>query len=165
MSNENNTLPPNTAFVLPVPILNFMHANFQVAFSEMQREAFEINQAHGFNEPDDLVNKLEEFLKSDDARYDGAQLLPLIPMFKQARTGLKLALIMREASEALEGVRAGNPPDSHIPEFSSEEAELADAVIRIMNLANSDGLRLAEAIVAKQEYNRTRPFKHGGKVF
>jgi NTP pyrophosphatase (non-canonical NTP hydrolase) len=79
--------------------------------------------------------------------------------------GLKLALVTGEISEALEGIRKGNKPDSHIPEFTSEEAELADAVIRIMNYATDCGARLAEAIVAKNEYNRNRPFKHGGKAF
>lgn len=142
-----STTNPNARFVLPVPILNFMHANFQVAFQEMQKEAHEINEAHGFNEPDQAA-----YLRQDKE-------------LMAARRGLKIALIMTELAEALEGIRKGNPPDSHIPEFTSEEAELADAVIRIMNLATDDGCRLAEAIVAKQDYNRARPFKHGGKAF
>lgn len=45
--------------------------------------------------------------------------------------------------------------------------ELADAVIRIGDLAylvgDPEGEILAEAQVAKAEYNRTRPFKHGRK--
>jgi NTP pyrophosphatase (non-canonical NTP hydrolase) len=151
-------------FTLPVPILNFMHANFQVAFQEMQREAFEINQAHGFNEPDDLVGEFEQWLGTLNFTRQ-AKFKPLVGMLRQSRTGLKLALIMSELGEALEGVRKNNPPDSHIPEFTAEETELADAVIRIMNLANDDGCRLAEAIVAKQDYNKARPFRHGGKAF
>jgi NTP pyrophosphatase (non-canonical NTP hydrolase) len=55
--------------------------------------------------------------------------------------------------------------DKHIPEFTELEAELADVVLRTMNYAESKGLRLAEAIVAKSEYNNKRPFKHGGKKF
>jgi len=34
-----------------------------------------------------------------------------------------------------------------------------------MNYAESKGLRLAEAMVAKSAYNANRPFKHGGKKF
>jgi hypothetical protein len=79
--------------------------------------------------------------------------------------GEELALIHSEVSEALEGMRAGNPPSSKIPEFSKAEAECADAVIRLMDTCHARGWRLAEAIIAKHEYNLTRPRKHGEKLF
>lgn len=72
---------------------------------------------------------------------------------------------LSEALEALEALRHGNPPDDHIPGFSGVEAELADVVIRIMDMAPARGWRIAEAVVAKAEYNRTRPVKHGGRLF
>jgi len=77
----------------------------------------------------------------------------------------KIVLMHAELSEAIEGLRKGNPPDSHIPEYSSLEAELADVVIRIMDYSAAKGLRLAEAIEAKSLYNSKRSFKHGGKLF
>jgi NTP pyrophosphatase (non-canonical NTP hydrolase) len=70
-------------------------------------------------------------------------------------------LMVSELGEAGEAFRHGNPPDDKIPEFSGVEAELADVILRIMDYAEGHGLRVAEALVAKLEYNKSRPEKHG----
>lgn len=79
--------------------------------------------------------------------------------------GTRIALMHSELSEALDAMRHGDPPDSHIPQFSGTEAELADVVLRIMDFSQHRGLRVAEAIIAKLAYNATRPRMHGGKKF
>ena len=79
--------------------------------------------------------------------------------------GTFIALIHAELSEALEGLRHGNPPSEHIPEFTSLEEELADVVIRCMDYAGLKKLHLGEAIVKKMLFNINRPFKHGNKAF
>lgn len=79
--------------------------------------------------------------------------------------GEALALIHSEVSEALEALRMGNPPDDKIPSFSGAEAELADVIIRIMDLSAARGWDIAGAILAKTEMNKGREKMHGGKAF
>jgi NTP pyrophosphatase (non-canonical NTP hydrolase) len=70
--------------------------------------------------------------------------------------GEKLMLIVSEVAEAMEGHRKGLPDDK-LPHRSMVEVELADAIIRIADLAGALGLDLGGAITEKLEYNRTRP--------
>lgn len=70
---------------------------------------------------------------------------------------VKIALIMSEGAEALEAHRKGE--ERKIPH------ELADIVIRTMDLAESLQINLAEAILEKHAFNQTRPIKHGNKLY
>lgn len=67
----------------------------------------------------------------------------------------KLMLTVSEIGEAMEGHRK-NLQDAHLPEFLSIEVELADAIIRICDLAGAKQYRLAEALAAKMQYNAQR---------
>lgn len=76
--------------------------------------------------------------------------------------GEAIALMHSELSEALEALRKGNPQDNKVP-FDNLTVELADCVIRIMDFCGANNLPLAEALIAKHEFNTTRPHKHGKK--
>jgi len=70
--------------------------------------------------------------------------------------GEMLCLVHSEISEAMEGHRK-NLPDDKLPHRPMVEVELADAVIRIADLAGALGLDLGGAIAEKLAFNATRP--------
>lgn len=83
----------------------------------------------------------------------------------------KLCLVHSEVSEAMEGHRK-DLMDDHLPHRKMFEVELADAVIRILDLAGFTGCDLAGAIKEKMAYNAKRAdhkpenrAQQGGKKF
>ncbi|HWG89138.1 MAG TPA: hypothetical protein VN679_15240 [Candidatus Acidoferrales bacterium] len=67
----------------------------------------------------------------------------------------KIALIHSELSEALEGHRK-DLQDDHLPHRKAVEVELADAIIRIFDLAGAAKLDVASAVIEKLVYNQHR---------
>jgi NTP pyrophosphatase (non-canonical NTP hydrolase) len=81
----------------------------------------------------------------------------------------KLCLVHSEISEALEEYRRGTIDlrDAYEGEGGKPEGfsvELADAVIRILDLCGWLGIDLEAEILRKHEYNKIRPYRHGGKT-
>lgn len=78
----------------------------------------------------------------------------------------RLALIHSEISEALEEHRNGVSPGAIILEQPSGKpvgfaVELADALIRILDLCGCEEIDIERAVDVKMQYNRTREYKHG----
>lgn len=67
----------------------------------------------------------------------------------------KLLLINSEVIESMEGHRCGKMDDK-LPERLMIEVELADAAIRIFDLAGALGLDIGAAIAEKMHYNAQR---------
>lgn len=98
---------------------------------------------------------------------------------QERNIGEVVALIHSEISEALEEYRKYGPDgikalrwvpvmtnDARYAGLSKPEGffvELADAVIRIADLFERYGVSMEDVIRAKMAYNRTRPYRHGGK--
>lgn len=72
-----------------------------------------------------------------------------------AKVPEKLMLVVSELAEAMEGHRK-DKMDEHLPHRKSIEVELADAVIRIFDLAGALHLDLGAAIAEKMAYNARR---------
>lgn len=84
---------------------------------------------------------------------------------RERRDAEIVALIHSEVSECLEALRHDNPNSDHVPEISGAEEELADVIIRIMDFAHLKKWNIPKALFLKMEYNKTRPYMHGGKKF
>lgn len=77
----------------------------------------------------------------------------------------QVALICSEACEALESWR-NHEPVSFTKDGKPEGIgpEYADIIIRIANYAEGMGIDLEYEIARKMEFNKTRPYRHGGKA-
>ena len=67
----------------------------------------------------------------------------------------KLMLVVSELAEAMEGDRKGLY-DTHLPNRLMREVELADALIRIFDMAGAYGMDIGGAIAEKMAYNLIR---------
>ena len=116
---------------------------------ELQYEVAEVNEANGWRDT----------AERDDVNWQITQ----------------VALIITEAAEAIEELRNGKPahetyyavsenPSNWLRKPEGVPSELADVVIRALDCADLFGIDLQAIIREKIEYNRTRGYRHGGKV-
>ena len=72
----------------------------------------------------------------------------------------KAGLVASELGELIEGIRKPGP-DQHLPDFSQQEVEAADIIIRLLDMAERYEWDLGGAVFKKIAYNLNRPYKHG----
>lgn len=124
----------------------------QPIINELAKQVYENSKLKGFHEDDETKN-----------------------------IGEMLALVHAEVSEALEADRVDKyckgsvlalmtlEGDQKFTAFYKEvvkgtfEEEMADIVIRVMDMCAMKGIDLDGHIRAKMRYNSTRPYKHGKK--
>lgn len=114
-----------------------------MTLDELQRESYRIAEEHGFW--DDKPEKFDIFFVSTHLAMAAGELVG------EAQQEL------RDGHEPLEVYYNADRPDK--PE--GFPMELADAVIRIAQLAQAYGIDLTRAIRLKQKFNESRPYKHG----
>lgn len=111
------------------------YKNIIEAIRTLQHAAWENSKAHGWNEAVD-------------------------------NPASALMMITREVSELAEEERDANSGEStKVPGFSKKEEEAADIAIRLLSYCGARNMRLGAAICAKHEFNKTRPYRHGDKLF
>jgi NTP pyrophosphatase (non-canonical NTP hydrolase) len=76
---------------------------------------------------------------------------------EERSTPTLLMLIVTELAEACEGDRNNIP----LGEKGALDEELADAIIRILDMCAGKGIDIERAVRNKMAYNKTRPIKHG----
>ena len=81
--------------------------------------------------------------------------------------GELLMLVVTEVAEVMEEYRNGRlMRETYVNEkgkMCGIPSELADIVIRVMDICGYYEIDLEQAIAEKHEYNKSRPYKHGGK--
>jgi NTP pyrophosphatase (non-canonical NTP hydrolase) len=85
---------------------------------------------------------------------------------EERRFGELIALMHSELSEALEEARNGKSPQTIYFEGEKPRGipiEFADLIIRLADVCGKLGIDMDEAIQLKVEYNKKRPYRHGGK--
>jgi hypothetical protein len=142
----------------------FNHAMFLELFQNVQRNVHQNSKDKGFwegpenaNVPTKLmliVSELAEAMEEHRNYEEGSKL------FKEIRYGYvnDEGIVQFEQKRDKETGKALLKPEGFA-------IEMADAVIRIMDLCEHLGIDLADAIMIKADYNRGREKMHGGKKY
>lgn len=104
------------------------------ALEMLGKEINKVNRTNGWDVP-------------EKADWNGGSNKHLIPSH--------IALNHSELSEALEAYRKGD--------WENFKEELADLVIRTLNVTDGLGINIGAEVLAKLEKNRARGFRHGNK--
>lgn len=103
-------------------------------------------------------------------RADQGEFLAQLPLEVHNYIAAKLALVHSEVSEALEAQRDGDMAMRLRNQVDQDdkpegmESELADIIIRVLDLSQALGFNMGRTMVAKMRYNEERSHKHGRQL-
>lgn len=145
----------------------FVKSNENRSLRSLIQDEYEAGYADGWNE---RIKKEEErktlteigyeaFLNAlDHGFYDVYYAAPITTTNTERFVLGELALITSEIGECVQEIQHGA-----LEEVASKslESEIADVIIRTLNLAFFLGMNVDEAVKSKMEYNSTREYMHG----
>ena len=125
--------------------------------NDLSKSIYKHNSEVGWWDDLDLKRGLlDRILKDDNLSEDTkSEVLDSINTSINLIITQKLALIHSEISEALEGLRE-DLKDDHLPQYHMFVVELADALIRILDLAGAFNIPIGNIMMEKWEYNTKR---------
>jgi hypothetical protein len=160
----------------------------------LAQRIYEGNVARGFHEEGDTIRRRGKQAQAFVAAYgpsdprvraDGVEWSAIQRRDYANYATKRIALIVTEAAEAIEEIRSGHAVDEtyyptnphgngpweqidqgvvqHKPE--GVPSELADILIRTLDVMVEFGIDVDEIVEEKLGYNATRGFRHGGKAF
>lgn len=107
--------------------------------NDLRDECYDVSLRNGFHEADNVL------------KHFPSEIAP------------KLLLINSEIGEATEALRQmewETNLSEHVPTMTAFEEEIADVVIRVMDLCGWLGIDIERCVADKMAFNRTRPYKH-----
>jgi len=164
-----------------------LHEEFD-ALCSIAESCYSNSWEHGWHDDAILAREIAKF-KPDDLPVDlrdkmHAEFVRRVEAADGVDAAAKLMLIVTEASEALEVLRDPNlsvkkpyvkTPGGELVEYDAFNdshaslkpegfgSELADIIIRALDLGVSLGIDISDEVRRKMAYNETRPYRHGGK--
>jgi hypothetical protein len=126
-----------------------------------------------------ILNRLARSIREENATKGFHR--PVLDSDDVLMTVRRLMLVVTECSEAVEELRKGRKPNEvYYSDYTFVDnngmtqtlnkpegfgIEVADAIIRLFDVAGATGLNIGDLVLQKIQFNRLRPYMHGGKLF
>lgn len=149
---------------------NDYYDTFSQSFSWMQAQAHELAVEKGWYDRD--RNGLEKLMLVVSEIGEGAESIRTestskkIPGYSELEEEIADVFVRIMDHGGSDGMNLGDAVVEmigYLKRFSEQEIRLAFAMIKLMGLFPEG--RIAEATIAKHQYNQSRPHRHGGKLY